>query len=107
MLINLAKRPLQTARGINYVASDCRFKDAVCKFCKITGHLEYVCRKKMQQSSTSPVKVIDVQEVNFIANGVTAVPKLLEVIIEVNDIEVTVELDTATAANFLYRNGSV
>ena len=84
----------------NHVAPDCRFKDAVCNFCKITGHLEKVCRKKTQQSTTSPVKAIDVQEVNSIANGVTSVPKL-EVVIAVNDTKVTVELDTATAANFL------
>ena len=77
----------------NHVAPDCRFKDAVCNFAN-------VCRKKTQQSTTSPVKAIDVQEVNSIANGVTSVPKL-EVVIAVNDTKVTVELDTATAANFL------
>ena len=53
----------------NHVAPNCRFKDAVCNFCKITGHLEKVCRKKTQQSTTSPVKAIDVQEVNSIANS--------------------------------------
>ena len=88
----------------NHVAPDCRFKDAVCNFCKITGHLEKVCRKKTQQSTTSPVKAIDIQEVNSIANGVTSVPKL-EVVIAVNDTKVTVELDTATAANFLSLQG--
>ena len=77
-----------------------KVQDAVCNFCKITGHLEKVCRKKTQQSTTSPVKAIDVQEVNSIANGVTSVPKF-EVVIAVNDTKVTVELDTATAANFL------
>ena len=84
----------------NQVAPDCRFKDAVCDFCKITGHLQKVCRKKTQQFTTSPVMAIDVQEVNSIANGVTSVPKL-EVVIAENDTKVTVELDTATAANFL------
>ena len=84
----------------NHVAPDCRFKDAVCNFCKSTGLLEKVCRKKTQQSTASPVKAIDSQEVNSIANGVTSVPKL-EVVIAVNDTKVTVELDTATAANFL------
>ena len=83
----------------NHVAPDCRFKDAVCNFYKIAGHLEKVCRKKTQQSTTSLVKAINVPEVNSIANGVTSVPKL-EVVIVVNDTKVTVELDTATAANF-------
>ena len=32
----------------NHVAPDCRFKDAVCNFCKITGHLEKVCRNLLQ-----------------------------------------------------------
>ena len=84
----------------NHVSPDCRFKDAVCDFCKITGHLQKVCRKKAQQSTTSPVKAIDVQEVNSIANRVTSVPKL-EVVIAVNDTKVTAELDSATTANFL------
>ena len=82
----------------NHVAPDCRFKDAVYNFCKITSHLEKVCRKKAQQSTTSSVKAIHVQEVHSLANGVTSVPKL-EVVIIVNDTKVTVEL--ATAANFL------
>ena len=82
----------------NHVAPDCRFEDAVCNFCKITGHLEKVCRKKTQQCTTSPVKTINVQEVNSIVYGITSVPKL-EVVIAVNDTKVTVELYTATAAN--------
>ena len=63
--------------------------------------MEKVCRKKAQQSTTSPVKVIDVQKVNSIANGVTSVPKL-GVVIAVNDTKVTAKLDTARAANFLF-----
>ena len=86
-----------------HVASDCRFKDAVCNFCEVTGYLGKICRKKAQQS-TSPVKAIDVQEVNSTANGVTFVPKL-EVVIAVNDTKVTVELNTATAANFFFFTG--
>ena len=46
------------------------------------------------------MKAIHVQEVHSIANGVTSVPKL-EIVIVVNDTEVTVELDTATTAKFL------
>ena len=55
---------------------------------------------KVQQSTTIPVKVIDVQEVNSIALGVTSVPKL-DVVIAVNYTKVAVKLETATAANFL------
>ena len=50
----------------NHVATDCRFKDAICNYCKkIHGHLEKVCRKKAQQSK-SFVKSIRLLEVNSI-----------------------------------------
>ena len=47
----------------NHVSIDCRFKDATCNYCKITGRLEKVCRKKAQQSKSS-VKSIRLLEVN-------------------------------------------
>ena len=113
MLINLAKKTASNSKDSgrhkvkcfrcgksNHVAPDCCFKDAVGNFCKITGLLKKVCHKKTQQFTTSPVKAIDVQEVNSIANGVTSVPKL-EVVIAVNATKMTVELDTSTTANFL------
>ena len=82
-----------------HVATDYRFKDAICNYCKITGHLEKVCRKKAQHSKSS-VKSIRLLEVNSIPDRCTSVPKL-EVAIAVNDTNVAVELDTAAADNFL------
>ena len=48
----------------NHVAFECRFKDAICTFRKITSHLEKVCSKKPvqdQQFTTNVVIVVDVQ----------------------------------------------
>ena len=84
----------------NHVSTDCRFKNAICNYCKITGHLEKVCRKKAHQSKSS-VKSIRLLEVNSILDRCTSVPKL-EVGIAVNDTNAAVELGTASAGNFLF-----
>ena len=34
----------------NHIAPECQFTKTVCKYCKRTGHLEKVCRRKMQES---------------------------------------------------------
>ena len=31
-----------------HITTSCKFKDAKCNFCKFTGHLEAVCRKKVR-----------------------------------------------------------
>ena len=81
------------------MATDCRFKDAICNFCKITGNLEKGCRKKAQQLRSS-AKSVRLLEVNSITKRCTSAPEF-EVAIKVNDTIVAVELDTATARHFL------
>jgi len=44
-----------------HIATSCKFKDAKCNFCKLTGHLEVVRRKKAR-SKAQGVKWIDVLE---------------------------------------------
>ena len=35
--------------GGNHYTKDCRFKDAVCSYCHKKGHIQHVCRNRMQQ----------------------------------------------------------
>ena len=83
----------------NHVATDCRFKDAICNFSKVIGHQEKVCREKAQQSKSS-VKSVQLLKISSITHRCTLVPKL-EVAIKVNNTNVAVELDAATAGIFL------
>ena len=37
--------------GGNHYVKDCRFKDAICNYCRKKGHIRRVCRTRMQQQS--------------------------------------------------------
>lgn len=43
--------------GGNHTRTQCRFKDAECRFCKKTGHIERVCRSKQQGVPTKAYQV--------------------------------------------------
>jgi len=46
-----------------HIAISCKLKDAKCNFCKLTGHLEAVCRKKARSKAQAQgVKWIDALE---------------------------------------------
>ena len=80
-----------------HAPSQCRYRNATCNYCKIRGHLESVCRKKARHRSSSGVRRIEpVRSVS----GSTDAPKL-QVSVHVDHTPLTVELDTATGANFL------
>ena len=34
---------------MNHKQSECRFKDAECHFCKIKGHIKYICGKRLRE----------------------------------------------------------
>ncbi len=40
--------------GCNHLATQCRYKDTICRYCKKIGHLESVCRSKLQ--TARPIK---------------------------------------------------
>ena len=87
--------------GKAHKATECRFKDAVCRFCDIKGHIEAVCRKKQKQKQSEPVKKISEAElVKAITGNQTETPKL-DIPIVIQDHQFSIELDTATTGNFV------
>ena len=92
--------------GHGHKATDCAYKEFVCNFCNLKGHLEKVCRKKTsqpkssQKKSNSFAKKIDVCNIQ----SYSSVPKLEKTFV-INEKDIILELDTATSGNFIgYKN---
>ncbi|XP_014663412.1 PREDICTED: uncharacterized protein K02A2.6-like [Priapulus caudatus] len=86
----------------NHLANDCRFKNAICNFCKKQGHIEPACMQKARDAR-HPVKQITHELVNMVMADDDSMPKL-EVPIEIQGINHVVEIDTATNGNFVTEN---
>ena len=80
----------------DHLARDCRFKNAVCNFCKCKGHLQLVCKKKKQQKLEVKYVVIN----SIFDKAAAKVPKL-EVPIQTIHKTRTLELDTTATVSFL------
>ena len=89
--------PLAPTGKTTHRANVCRFKSATYNFCKKTGHLELVCRKKAKQ----PIKRSNHQELVHAVSGDEESLSKLEVQIKIRGMDHAVELDTATNGNFL------
>jgi len=86
----------------DHIATLCKFKDAKCKICKLTGHLEAVCRKKARsQAQAQGVKWINVLGMVKAAPCRNSEVQKLQVPIHINGKAFTLELDTATGGNFI------
>jgi len=85
-----------------HIVSSCKFKDAKCNFCQLTGHLEAVCRKKVHSKAQAQgVKWIDVLEMGKAVPCRNSDVQKLQVHIHINRKAFTLELDTAAGGNFI------
>jgi len=75
-----------------HIVTSCKFKDAKCNFCKLTGHLEAVCRKKAR-SKAQGVRWIDVLEMVKAAPCRNSEVQQLQVPIHINGKAFTLELN--------------
>ena len=80
----------------SHLANVCRHKDKMCNFFRTKGHLEAVCQKEITaKSATKSYKNDEVKHIT-----ITQVPKL-EIPLYIQSKLVSLELDTATSANFI------
>uniref|UniRef100_A0A914Z206 Peptidase A2 domain-containing protein n=1 Tax=Panagrolaimus superbus TaxID=310955 RepID=A0A914Z206_9BILA len=91
--------------GGNHYRKDCKFKDAVCRFCSNIGHIEAVCRKKAAskpQSSngnsanqcSKPRVSVNSTYIQKVSQPVPfAADKRHMVEIGINDVTITAQLD--------------
>ena len=110
--------------GGKHMQKDCPFKEAECHKCKKKGHLARVCRSKTKQtkSNAAPrqaraqnsthhmeeIETTDEQSTYTLFNVTTNACRLLQVTIKVNDIDLTMEVDTVVSmsliSNATFRN---
>ena len=85
--------------GGPHCGKDCKFKNAVCRFCQKTGHIEKVClqkRKIVSKIETLPI-VSKIETVKRIQNF-----PHLQVSAELRDNSASFEVDTGAGDNFIY-----
>ena len=99
--------------GPGHLATQCKFKEAICHQCKKKGHLRKVCRRGKQQGS-GPKKTPRLQQVcrveeeededlpmlNFVSQRDCVLPPL-KVRIQVDDCRITMEVDTGASLSLM------
>ncbi|XP_067948855.1 uncharacterized protein [Watersipora subatra] len=76
----------------NHKSIECRYKKYTCNYCKLTGHLEIICRKK--QKGAMPLNLVKA------VKAVNANPQL-HVNFELQGHAMTMEVDTRAGDNFI------
>jgi len=76
-----------------HIGKDCRFRNAECRFCKKTGHIEKVCLQKQKSG------VRRIEKLSHVTESGTVPQLRLEV--QIRNKKVNFEIDTGAGANFI------
>ena len=91
--------------GGAHLATTCKFKTAVCHFCKKRGHIASVCRTKQSQAVKRRNHHLDVSEDEsesyslYTVNGKSS--EAMQVHLTMNSVPVSMELDTGAAISLI------
>ena len=94
--------------GGKHKASECKFRDAECNFCKKKGHIAKVCRSRLKlhkshtyQLHTTDERDHELQEYSlFHTPGSRCSPPIL-ISLKVNGVNLTMELDTGATLSLI------
>ena len=118
------KRSFETCHwcGGKHMQKDCPFKEAECHKCKKKGHLARVChyKTKQTQSNAAPrqaraqnsthhmeeIETTDEQSKYTLFIVTTNACKLLKVTVKVNNIDLTMEVDTGASMSLIIGNAT-
>ena len=94
--------------GAKHKATECRFKEAECNFCKKKGHIAKVCRSRLKQKSgTHQMPAEDDTEPLeyslFHTQSSNRSPPIL-ITLKVNGADLTMELDTGATLSLISEN---
>lgn len=104
--------------GGSHAPQQCRFKDVSCRFCKLKGHLERVCKKKANESAghthnqkpqkPKPLRYVEIEESEEVRDeyslfkiGQEAPEPSIIIPLKINGTEINLELDTGSSVSIL------
>jgi len=92
--------------GAKHKATDCRFKDAECNFCKKKGHIAKVCHSKLkiQKSETHQMHTdndCEPQEYSLSHTQGSSCSSPIFITVKLNGVDLTMELDTGATLSLI------
>lgn len=96
--------------GASHKASDCKFKDADCHYCKKKGHIARVCRSRLRKQKTkqahqlteeSQTEFEDAHDMYMLLRTSGNKSKPIKVKMQVHNEELLVEVDTGASCSVI------
>jgi transposase InsO family protein len=88
-------KPCDTCGSTKHFRSTCKYRNFICNFCKKTGHLQRVCRKKTEEKIITTKHITTIYKLNC-SNEKKQSRYSSTIPLQVNDRQITFELDTGT-----------
>ncbi|CAF1510509.1 unnamed protein product [Adineta ricciae] len=87
-------KPCDGCGGTNHSRSKCKYREFICNGCKKKGHLERVCRRRKETTSTNSISTI--YKLNSTNSNVKSDLHSLSIPLHINGYDHLFQLDTGT-----------